>query len=58
MAPFRLPKVEHDLALVKEYTELRPSKPVSSSAVSSGSLNRQTSRTERQTFGVRRFRGA
>lgn len=27
MAPFRWPKVEHDLALVKEYTESRPSKP-------------------------------
>ena len=27
MPPFRWPKVEHDLALVKEYTESRPSKP-------------------------------
>ena len=27
MALFRWPKVEHDLALVKEYTESRPSKP-------------------------------
>ena len=27
MAPFRWPKIEHDLALVKEYTESRPSKP-------------------------------
>ena len=27
MPPFRWPKVEHDLALVKEFTELRPSKP-------------------------------
>ena len=27
MAPFRWQKIEHDLALVKEYTESRPSKP-------------------------------
>ena len=27
MAPFRWPKVEHDLALVKEYIEIRPDKP-------------------------------
>ena len=27
MAPFRWPKIEHNLALVKEYTEASPSKP-------------------------------